>query len=74
MKVLLKAMEILPKYDGTNKFLYRGVSHDVCKDENGRTTMYDIGQTFRWWGFTSCSVDADQAKVFSKPVPILFNN
>merc|ERR1712059_116434 len=49
---------------GTSGWLYRGVSRDLCADD----TKYKVGQQFHWWGCTSCSVDAEVAKRFSKPV------
>ena len=62
IKLLLESIAKLPKYTGG--WLYRGVSRDLCED----VTKYKEGQQFRWWGYTSCSIEADVAKRFSKPV------
>ena len=66
IKLLLESIAKLPKYTGG--WLYRGVSRDLCED----VTKYKEGQQFRWWGYTSCSIEADVAKRFSKPVCVWY--
>ena len=61
MRLLFRALAKLPHH--TDLGLVRGVKLDLCAD----ASHYMPGQEFRWWGFTSCSLDAEVAKEFSRP-------
>ena len=61
MRILLRALAKLPPYAELG--LVRGVKLDLCANDS----RYVPGQQFRWWGFTSCSLDSEVVKDFSRP-------
>ena len=62
MRILLTAMKCLQNTQDTHK-LYRGVNCDVVGMATNKN-MYDCGNNFVWWSFSSTTTNVESVKHF----------